>query len=136
MTSSEDQDFVDYLASVNSQLQNIFSYSVPWLGLALSTFALIALMKHRRRGRGKYLLVYIFKWRYSIAIVYWLNMIFNDPQFSYRLFNYSLKLFVSDPICKLSYMFLRFFYYTSPWIEVVIFTTTKTIINRFFNGNF
>ena len=32
-----------------------------------------------------------------------------------------LNTFVSDPICKLSYMFLRFFYCASPWMQVVIF---------------
>ena len=121
MTSSEDQDFINYMKIVYTQLQNIFSYSVPWLGLAVSIFALIALMKHRRRGRGKDLLIYIFKWRYWIAIVYWLNMIFIDYQFSYILFNYSFKQFVPDPICKLSFMFQRFFYCASPWMEVVIF---------------
>ena len=121
MTSSEDQDFINYLSSVSIQLQHIFSYSVPWLGLAVSTFALIALMKPRRRGQGKNLLIYIFKWRYAISIVYWLNMIFIDYQFSYILFNYSLKQFFPDPICKLSNVFLRFFYCASPWMEVVIF---------------
>ena len=121
MTSSEDKEFAKYLNSINMQLQYIFSYSVPWLGLALSTFALIALMKRRRRGQGKNLLIYIFKWRYAIAITYWLNMIFNDSKFSYKLFTYTLNTFVSDPICKLSFMFMRFFYCVSPWMQVVIF---------------
>ena len=121
MTSPEDRDFIDYLVSVNSQLQNIFSYSVPWLGLAFSTFALIALMKHRSRGRGKYLLIYIFKWRYSISIVYWLNMIFNDEQNSLDLFNYSIRRNVSDPICKLTTMVKQFFYCVPPWMQVVIY---------------
>ena len=121
MTSSEDQDFRKLISSVRAQLQYIFSYSIPWLGLGVSIFALIALMKPRRRGRGKNLLIYIFKWRYAIAIVYWLNMIFIDYQFSYILFNYSIRLNVSDPICKLRYVFMRFFYFVSPWMEVVIF---------------
>ena len=121
MTSQEDSDFSKYLTSVGIQIVYIFSCSVPWLGLALSTFALIALMKPRRREQGKNLLIYIFKWRYWISIVYWLNMVFNDPQFSYILFNYSLKQFVSDPICKMNNLFLMFFYCVSPWMEVVIF---------------
>jgi hypothetical protein len=120
MTSSQDQDFGNYMKMVYTQLQNIFSYSVPWFGLAVSTFALIALMKPRRREQGKNLLIYIFKWRYWIAIFYWLNMIFIDYQFSYILFNYNIRLNVSDPICKFSSVFMRFFYFVSPWMEVVI----------------
>ena len=119
MTSPEDKDYIYYLNSVNVELLYIFSYSVPWFGLAISTFALIALMKRRRRSQRKNLLIYIFKWQYAIAIIYWINMIFNDPQFFQKLFNYNLRINVPDPICKLSFMFLRFIYCASPWIQVV-----------------
>ena len=121
MTSQEDQDFAKYIISINAQIQYIFSYSVPWIGLTFSILALISLVKPRRRVQGKNLLIYIFKWQYSIAIIYWLNMIFNDPQFTLTLFNYNLRINVSDPICKLTFMFLNFIYCTSPWMQVVIF---------------
>ena len=119
--SPEDQVIVSYLVSVSNKLQEIFSYSVPWLGLAVSIFVIIALMKSRGRNRGKNLLIYIFKWQYSIAIIYWLNMIFNDEQNSYYLFNYKVTKTDSDPFCKLTSMFLRFFYCASPWMQVVKF---------------
>ena len=119
--SQEDQDIATYLVSVSLKLQLLFSYSVPWLGLAVSIFVIIALMKSRRRNRGKHLLIYIFKWQYAIAIAYWLNIIFNDDLYSSNLFNYNIRRNVSDPICKLTSMFLRFFYCASPWMQVVIF---------------
>jgi hypothetical protein len=121
MTIQEDQDFTKYLTSINVKLQYIFTYSVPWLGLALSILALIALIKPRRRVQGKSLLIYIFKWQYAIAIIYWLNLIFNDDPYSKKLFNYSLRQNLSDPICKLTFMLLKFIYCTSPWMQVVIF---------------
>ena len=117
--SQEDRDYINYLNSFNVELKYIFSYSIPWLGLAVSTFALLALIKRRRLDRGKNLLIYIFQWQYAISIIYWLNMIFNDPQYSTLLFKYSLSQGVSDPICKLSFMLLRFIYCASPWIQVV-----------------
>ena len=121
MTSQEDQAFANYISSVIVELQKIFSYIIPWLGLAFAIFAFIALVRPRRRARGKLLLIYIFQWRYAIAIIFWLNMIFNDEQFSNNLFSYSLRQSVPDPICKLSNLFLKFFYCASPWIQVVIF---------------
>ena len=119
MSSQQDQAFANYLISIGSQIYAIFSYSVPWLGLAISTFALVVLMLRKRRD-GK-LLIYIFKWQYAIAIIYWLNMVFNDNQYSERLFHYNLRVNVFDPICKLSFMFLRFIYCVSPWMQVVIY---------------
>jgi hypothetical protein len=108
------------MVSASIQIYTIFSYSVPWAGIILSIFATIALMKPR--SRRKNLLIYIFKWQYLISIIFWLNMLFNDSRFTSRLFNYSLMQSVSDPICKLSNMLLRFFYCASPWMQVVIFT--------------
>ena len=119
--SPEDQNIVNYLISVSVKIHLIFTYSVPWFGLAVSIFAIIALMKSRPRNRGKNLLIFIFKWQYAIAIVYWLNMIFNDDLFSLDLFNYSIRRYVSDPICKLTTMAKQFFYCAPPWMQVVIF---------------
>lgn len=121
MASEQDKAFASYMVSASIQTYTIFSYSVPWFGIVLSTFAMIVLMKPR--GRRKNLLIYIFKWQYLISIIFWLNMVFIDPQFTLRLFNYSLMQSVSDPICKLINMLLRFFYCASPWMQVVIFTT-------------
>jgi hypothetical protein len=119
MTSENDKDYISYLNSVNLELQYIFLYTVPWFGLVCSTFSTIALAKRRRRGREKNLLIYIFQWRYAISIIYWLNMVFIDDQYSTLLFNYNLRYSVPDPICKLRFMFLRFIYCASPWIQVV-----------------
>lgn len=117
--SQEDIAYINYLNSINNELKYIFSYSIPWLGIAVSTFALLALIKRTRLNRGKNLLIYIFQWQYAISIIYWINIIFNDPQYSRLLFKYTLNQSVPDLICKLSYMLLRFIYCASPWIQVV-----------------
>lgn len=121
MVSPEDQDIVKYLISVSVKIQVLFTYSVPWLGLAISIFAIIALTKSRTRNRGKNLLIYIFKWQYAIVVIYWLNMVFIDDLFSLDLFNYSIRRNVSDPICKLTTMAKQFFYCAPSWMQVVIF---------------
>ena len=117
--SQEDRDYINYLNSLNNEFKYIFTYSIPWLGLGVSTFALLALIKRSRLDRRKNLLIYIFQWQYAISIIYWLNIIFNDYQYSRFLFNYSLIQGVPDLICKLSFMLLRFIYCASPWIQVV-----------------
>jgi len=121
MVSPEDKDIVTYLISVNTKIQVLYAYSVPWLGLAVSIFAIIALTKSQPRNREKKILIYIFKWQYAIAIIYWLNIIFNDEQNSNYLFNYNVVQIASDPICKLTSMLRKFLYCASPWMQVVIF---------------
>lgn len=128
MASEQDKAFASYMVSASIQIYTIFSYSVPWVGIILSVFATIALMKPRRRRKN--LVIYIFKWQYLISIIFWLNMLFNDSQFTLRLFNYSLMQSVSDPICKLSNMLLRFFYCASPWMQVVIVTSMFNLKTR------
>lgn len=120
MSSAENQAYISYLNSVNDQLQTIFIYSVPWIGLVISIFSTVGLILRKRRSRN--LLIYIFKWRYAICIIYWLNILFNDSTFTKKLFKYTLTQDVSDPVCKVNFMFMRFFYCASPWMQVVIFT--------------
>lgn len=119
MSSSQSTDFINLLISVNNKLQMYFSYSAPWLGLGVSTFALLAIVLRKRREKN--LIIYIFAWEYILGIIFALNMLFNDPQFSVYNFGYTLTKYISDPVCKMSNMFLRFFYCASPWIQVVIF---------------
>ena len=117
--SAGDLALINTLSSVNTKLQLYFSYSAPWLGLALSIFATLALVLRKRRESN--LLIYIFVWNYAIGIIYPLNMVFNDYQFSQKLLGYTLKQAVSDPVCKLTNLFFRFIYCASPWMQVVIF---------------
>lgn len=118
MVSAGDLALISTLSSVNTKLQLYFSYSAPWLGLAFSIFATLALVLRKRRESN--LLIYIFVWNYAIGIIYPLNMVFNDYQFSQKLLGYTFKQAVSDPVCKLSSLFLRFIYCASPWMQVVI----------------
>lgn len=118
MTSQQEQNLVNLLTSVNNQLKLYFSYCAPWVGLFLSAVALIVLVLRKRREKN--LVIYLFTWQYAIGIIFSLNMVFLDPQFSQKLFGFTLKQYVSDPVCKLSNMFLRFFYCASPWMQVVI----------------
>ena len=118
MTSAQDKDFANALISVSSQLMLYFSYSAPWIGLALSTFTLLAFLLRKRRENK--LLIYIFVWQYAIGVIYPLNILFNDPSYSQKLFGYTFTQSVADPVCKISNMFLRFFYCASPWMQVVL----------------
>lgn len=119
MASAADRAFVNTLNSVNSQLKTYFAYIMPWIGLGFSTFAFLALVLRKRREKN--LLIYIFVWQYIIAIIYPLNIVFNDNQYTTKLFGYTLIFYVSDPVCKLSFMFMRFIYCISPWMQVVIY---------------
>ena len=118
MTSEQDLAIISTLSSVSNQLKLYFSYSVPWLGLVLSTFALLAFLIRKRRENN--LLIYIFVWQYAIGVIYPLNILFNDPSYSLPLFGYTLRQSVADTVCKLSNMFLKFIYCTSPWMQVVL----------------
>lgn len=119
MSSSNDASYIKAINAASNNLQLYFSYTAPWLGLGMSTFAFLAIVLPKRREKN--LIFYLFALQYIFAVFFSLNMIFNDPQFSVKLFRYTLSRYVSDPICKLSNMFLRFFYCASPWIQVVIF---------------
>lgn len=118
MSNPQDIAYMNYLLTVMDNLQAAFAYTLPWLGLVVFTFAALALIIPRRKEEN--LLVYIFKWQYSIAIVYWLNMAFINPPFSLKLFNYSLRASVPDVICKLSPMISNFIVCAAPWMQVVI----------------
>lgn len=119
MTSQQEKDLITLLTKVNSQLKLYFSYSAPWIGLALSIISLLVFVVRIRREKN--LVIYLFAWQYAIGILFSLNMVLNDPQFVTNLFGFTLSRYVSDPVCKMSNMFLRFFYCASPWFQVVIF---------------
>lgn len=108
---------VKTLKTVYSQLPLYFSYCGPWIGLSFSIVGFLVLVIRKRREKN--LVIYLFSWQYIFGILFSLNMLFNDSQFSQALFGITLKQFVSDPICKISNMFLRFFYVASPWMQVV-----------------
>jgi hypothetical protein len=116
MTSQ--QDYINLLTTVNNQLKLYFSYCAPWLGIALAIISLGVLLIRKRREKN--LIIYLFAWQYAVGILFCLNILFLDPQFSLKLFGFTFKQYVSDPVCKLSNMFLRFFYCLSPWMQVVI----------------
>ena len=119
MVSVGDLALLKTLNTVNSQLQTYFTYTAPWIGLGFSTIAFLALALRKRREKN--LLIYILLWQYMIAIIYALNILFNDDQLTTRIFGYSLRTYVSDPFCKLSLMFMRYIYCISPWMQVVIY---------------
>lgn len=118
MTSQEDQNLFKLLSTISSQLKLYFSYCAPWLSICFSIVAIMALVLRKRREKN--LVIYLFAWQYAFSILFCLNMAFNDPDFSKMLFGFTLNIYVSDPVCKMSNMFLRFFYCASSWMQVVI----------------
>jgi hypothetical protein len=132
MSSSQDIAYSKYLNNINLDLQRYFLYSAPLLGLVLSTFGLLALVLQKRRESN--LLIYIFAWQYAIGIIYPINMVLDDSQYTTKVFGYTLKQYVSDPICKLNATFVRFLYCISPWMQVVIFIYVKSYnLNLLYN---
>ena len=127
MSSSQNVAYSNYLNSINLNLQRYFLFSAPWLGLGLSTFGLLALLLQKRRESN--LLIYIFVWQYVIGIIFPLNIVLDDSQYTTKLFGYSLKQYVSDPICKLNATIVRFLYCISPWMQVVIFIYFNSLLN-------
>ena len=119
MSSSQDYDFAFSLSTVNTQMPIIFSYFVPWIGLAICIFATVVLLLRKRTEDNQSLLIYIFQWQYAISVVFWLNMIFFDYNFAKNLFGYNWRSNMPDIICKLVPMICKFLYCSSPWIQVV-----------------
>lgn len=118
MTSIAEKNMISLLSKVNSDLYLYFSYCAPWLGLGLSTLAFLVLVLRKRREKN--LVIFLFSFQYAFGIMFSLNMLFLDQQFSLKLFSFTFTTYVSDPVCKMSNMFLRFFYFASPWMQVVI----------------
>lgn len=127
MSGGQDYDLATSLSNVNTKMPIIFSYFVPWIGLAISIFATVVLLLRKRTEDNQSLLIYIFQWQYAIGIVFWLNMIFLDFNFTKNLFGYNLRSYVPDIACKLVPMICKFLYCSSPWIQVVTVITLNPI---------
>lgn len=119
MSSSQDYEFALYLSYVNFQIPIIFSYFVPWIGLAVFAFATVILIVRKRTEEN--LLIYIFQWQYAIGVIFWLNMIFIDHKFTTFLFKYNFHINFADIICKLITMISTFINCLSPWMQVVTY---------------
>lgn len=118
MTSAQDIAFGLAISSANNQITQYFSYTMPWLTIGCNLVALSVLYFRKRIEQN--IVIFIFKWQYLLGILYALNMLTNENQFSQTLFKYVLTENVSDPVCKLRFLFLRFIYCLSPWMQVVL----------------
>lgn len=114
-----------WLSTLNNNLPTYFSYFAPWIGISSGAFALAALFL-RKKTQEDSLIRFLFKWQYSIVLIYALNMIFLDTQFT-RLFNYNSFINVTDSFCKIQFVFLRFTYCSAPWMQVVFNTVFSFI---------
>lgn len=120
-------DFINsiWLMRVNQLLPEYFSYSLPWTCLLTSLFALLALFGSKkptrspRRDNSLQLLVYLYKWQYVVILIYSINMITNDSQFTLKLFGYTSKKISLNAICKICLVFERLIYCLAPWFQVV-----------------
>lgn len=117
--SAADTQYMVYLLSISQQMPIYFSYFMPWIGLACSIIALIVLFFFKPTEDT--IIIFIFKWQYSIVVLYSLNMIFLDPIFSVPLFGYNPGMNVSDALCAIQYVLMRFIYCLSPWMQAVTY---------------
>lgn len=110
---------VQTFVRINNLSHLYFAYTVPWISVGCSTFAIASLYLRKRTEDN--LLIFLFKWRYVISLVYALNMIFLDQRFAIRLFGYNLIGWVSEDICRLRYFTFTYIYCLPSWIQVVGF---------------
>lgn len=146
---TNDTDVALKLITIEKQFSVFYSYTLPWIGLVSELFALSVLFlptpvcscccccnknnnnnynnrnaaRNSRREHKKSIMLYIFKWQYSMGTIYILNIIFINTQFTTVLFGYDLTVWVPDVVCKLQNFFDRFFYCVSAWMQVVILTS-------------
>lgn len=118
MTSLEDAIYINYLASIRNKSNLYFSYSLPWMSIGWSTFALFSL--YIRRRVEKNLLLFLFKCRYWLCLAYALNMVLQDPNFTSVLFGYNTNFNIIDAFCKMRTSLQMFIYCIPPWMHVVI----------------
>lgn len=117
--SAADTQYMVYLLSISQQMPIYFSYFMPWIGLACGIIALIVLFFFKPTEDT--IIIFIFKWQYSIVVLYSLNMIFIDSIFSVPLFGYNPGMNVSDALCAIQYVLMRFIYCLSPWMQAVTY---------------
>ena len=117
MTSTDDIQYASMLIDIQLKMPIYFSYTVPWIGLVSSSFALIVLFLSKRSENS--LIIYIFKWQYAIGVIYALNLVFLDNTYSQKLFNYSLNINVPVFLCQIEFVVINTIYCLSPWMQVV-----------------
>lgn len=120
MASLDDILYAIQLSQINGQIPTYYGYCVPWMAIGCNLFALGVLFFRKRQEREQNLVILIFKWQYATGLIYALNMLLNDNVFSLSLFNFILTRNVSDLVCKLHLILLKYFYSMSPWMQVVI----------------
>ena len=117
MDSNEDILYATQLSKISNRIVLYYAYCVPVMTIGCNLFALGVLFFRKRTE--EYLVILIFKWQYLIGLIFALNMIFNDNTFSYNLFKYVLTQNVSDLVCKLHLVLMKYFYCMAPWMQVV-----------------
>lgn len=120
------------LSNILDQLPVYYSYTVVSFGIVSELCALCALFLRRRSLYDNTTMIYLFKWQYAIGAVFALNMLFNDPTFTQKLFGYAI--FTTDQqqhnssssfsrvnvvICQLDRYLEKFIYCLAPWFQVV-----------------
>lgn len=120
MSSSE--AYSKYLYNLIIKLPIYFTYFMPWIGLSCAIFACGALFLRKRTEDS--IIIFLFKWQYTICVLYVLNMIFIDTQFSIIILNYLSTYNVADIVCKVQLIGMRFIYCLSPWMQVVKYNRT------------
>lgn len=106
------------LGQINSQILNAFSFSVPWMSLACSSFAFLLFAIHKHNHKN--VLFFLFKWQYACCFVYSLNLILLDKHFTSTIFSYNPNRGVNDAICKTVNFASKLVYCIPSWMQVMI----------------
>lgn len=114
---SSDQLYITYLSNINAWSSYYFGLTLPYASLVWNLFTIVVLFFKRRNEKTT--MIFFFKWQYVINIIYALNIILLDVNFTQRIFFYSANNNVPDIICKAYNIVSNFIYSLAPWIQVV-----------------
>lgn len=116
-----------YLFLVSTKMIEYFAYSFLWIGLVSEVIALSVLFLRRRSRVQNTNYIYLFKWQYSVGMLYILNMIFNNENFSDILFGYQVQRGLPDAGCKIQNFANNLILCSPSWMQVVRNNSMKKI---------
>lgn len=117
MTTQQERSYLLLLSQITNLIPVYYSYCIPWITIGCDIFSLGVLFFRKRKDKN--INIMILKCQYIMNLIYALNMILNDNVFSLTLFNYILTQNVSDFVCKLHFVLMRYFYCMAPCMQMV-----------------
>lgn len=135
MATPSELEFIQILSDIDIKTSTYFSYTLPWIGLACSSIAFVTLMV--RKYGDQNMLYFLFKWQYALCVVYSLNIVFFDSNYTKFIGNYVFIRNVTDSACKFFNMIAKYIYCLPSWLQVVtlFWIVLKHLYRKYKNYN-